>query len=180
MVGVLPTIIRSWYNKFRRRGRHSHGGDHPPLRASLAENRYSEERPAKHAHGHEKRKAGLAHGLVHWVFDREALCGQRGLVGAVISAAGEHQELTQEELGLRVHRELQQQISNLPDPLWTRVIAEKRATFACTPGVRRPPQVTPLKNFYLAGDYTASDYPATIESAVRSGIACARHILQRG
>ncbi|MEO7726125.1 MAG: hydroxysqualene dehydroxylase HpnE [Burkholderiales bacterium] len=121
---------------------------------------------------------GLTQGVVHWAFDREVLCGQRGLIGAVISAAGEHQQLTQDELGLRVHRELQQQVGNLPDPLWTRVIAEKRATFACTPGVRRPPQVTPLKNFYLAGDYTASDYPATIESAVRSGITCARHILQ--
>ncbi len=122
---------------------------------------------------------GLTHGLIHWVFDRETLCGQRGLVGAVISAAGEHQDLTQDELGLRVHRELQQHVGDLPDPLWTRVIAEKRATFACTPGVRRPPQVTPLTNFYLAGDYTASDYPATLESAVRSGITCARHILQQ-
>jgi len=121
---------------------------------------------------------GLTQGLVHWVFDREALCGQRGLIGAVISAAGEHQDLTQDELGLRVHRELQRLVTGLPEPLWTRVIAEKRATFACTPNVRRPPQVTPLTDFYLAGDYTASDYPATIESAVRSGIACAQHILR--
>jgi uncharacterized protein with NAD-binding domain and iron-sulfur cluster len=36
--------------------------------------------------------------------------------------------------------------------------------------------VTPLRNFYLAGDYTASDYPATIEAAVRSGVACAQQI----
>jgi uncharacterized protein with NAD-binding domain and iron-sulfur cluster len=74
---------------------------------------------------------------------------------------------------------LQQQIRGLPDPLWTRVIAEKRATFACTPDVKRPPQITPLTNFYLAGDYTASDHPATIESAVRSGILCAQHILHQ-
>jgi squalene-associated FAD-dependent desaturase len=121
---------------------------------------------------------GMTRGLIHWVFDREKLCGQRGLVGAVISAAGEHQELSQDELGLCVHRELKQHLGELPDPLWTRVIAEKRATFACTPGVRRPPQVTPLRNFYLAGDYTASDYPATLESAVRSGVLCAQHILQ--
>ncbi len=95
------------------------------------------------------------------------------------SRAGAHQELAQDELGLMVHQELKRRLGELPDPLWQRVIAEKRATFSCTPGVGRPPQVTPLKNFYLAGDYTASDYPATLEAAVRSGIACARHILQQ-
>jgi squalene-associated FAD-dependent desaturase len=121
----------------------------------------------------------LTGGLIHWVFDREQLCGQRGLVGAVISAAGEHEALTQDELGLRVHDELKRRVGDLPAPLWTRVIAEKRATFACTPNVRRPSHITPLKDFYLAGDYTASEYPATIESAVRSGIACARHILRQ-
>ena len=121
---------------------------------------------------------GLTQGLIHWVFDREKLCGQRGLIGAVISAAGEHQALAQDELGLRVHQELRLHVDNLPDPLWTRVIAERRATFACTPGVRRPPQITPLGNFYLAGDYTASEYPATLESAVKSGVLCAQHILQ--
>jgi predicted NAD/FAD-dependent oxidoreductase len=122
---------------------------------------------------------GLTGGLIHWVFDREQLCGQRGLVGAVISASGEHEALTQDQLGLRVHHELNRRVGGLPAPLWTRVIAEKRATFACTPNVRRPPHVTPLTGFYLAGDYTASDYPATIESAVRSGIACARHVLRQ-
>jgi len=72
-----------------------------------------------------------------------------------------------------VHQELKRRLGDLPDPLWQRVIAEKRATFACTPGLRRPPQMTPLRNFFLAGDYTASDYPATLEAAVRSGIRCA-------
>ena len=120
---------------------------------------------------------GFGEGPIHWAFDRERLCGQRGLIGAVISASGAHQELTQDELGSMVHRKLKEQLGELPDPLWIRVIAEKRATFSCTPGLPRPPQVTPLTNFYLAGDYTASDYPATLESAVRSGIACARDIL---
>ena len=122
---------------------------------------------------------GFAQGLVHWAFDRGTLCGQRGLIGAVISAEGIHQDLAQDELAMRAHRELNEHLGGLPEPLWQRVIAEKRATFSCTPGLRRPPQVTPLTNFYLAGDYTASDYPATIESAVRSGITCARHILQQ-
>ena len=122
---------------------------------------------------------GFSDGPIHWAFDREKLCGQRGLIGTVISASGAHQELAQDELGLIVHQALKQRLGELPDPLWQRVIAEKRATFSCTPGVQRPPQVTPLKNFYLAGDYTASDYPATLESAVRSGIICARHILHQ-
>jgi hydroxysqualene dehydroxylase len=122
---------------------------------------------------------GFSQGLIHWTFDREKLCGQRGLIGAVVSAEGAHQELSHDELGLRAHRELENHLGQLPEPLWLRVIAEKRATFSCTPGLRRPPQVTPLRNFYLAGDYTASDYPATLEAAVRSGIACARHIPQQ-
>ncbi|TSA41198.1 MAG: FAD-dependent oxidoreductase [Betaproteobacteria bacterium] len=116
---------------------------------------------------------GFSQGLIHWVFDREKLCGQRGLIGAVISAEGAHQELGQDELGVRVHHELKRELGGLPDPLWQRVIAEKRATFACTPGLRRPPQATALRNFFLAGDYTASDYPASLEAAVRSGIRCA-------
>ncbi len=119
---------------------------------------------------------GLTGGLIHWVFDREKLCGQRGLVGAVISAEGEHQALDQETLGIHIHEELKQHFHALPEPLWRRVIAEKRATFSCTVGVNRPPQLTPARNFFLAGDYTASVYPATIEAAVRSGIICARHI----
>jgi uncharacterized protein with NAD-binding domain and iron-sulfur cluster len=76
-----------------------------------------------------------------------------------------------------VHQELQQHLGLLPDPLWHRVIAEKRATFACTPGLKRPESRTPLRNFLLAGDYVASDYPGTLESAVRSGVAAARMIL---
>ena len=74
---------------------------------------------------------------------------------------------------------LQQQLGLLPSPRWFRVIAEKRATFACVPGLQRPGNDTPLKDFLLAGDYTASEYPATLETAVRSGIGAARLILER-
>src|SRR5262249_25812099 len=122
---------------------------------------------------------GFESALLQWAFDRGALCGQQGLIGVVISAEGAHQDRTQDELALLVHQELQQQLGMLPDPLWHQVIAEKRATFACTPGLKRPDTATPLRNFFLAGDYTAGDYPATLESAVRSGVAAARSILER-
>jgi uncharacterized protein with NAD-binding domain and iron-sulfur cluster len=114
-----------------------------------------------------------------WVFDRTGLGGRDDLLAVVISAVGPHQALTQEALAQAVHRQLSTMLHGLPPPVWHKVIAEKRATFACTPACKRPEQQTLLKNFYLAGDYTAGDYPATIESAVRSGITCARHILQQ-
>jgi squalene-associated FAD-dependent desaturase len=120
---------------------------------------------------------GFESALLQWAFDRGALAGQRGVIGAVISAEGAHQDLPQDELARLVHQELQQQLGVLPEPLWHRVIAEKRATFACTPGLGRPEARTALRNFYLAGDYVASEYPGTIESAVRSGVAAARMIL---
>ncbi len=120
---------------------------------------------------------GLSNGFAQWLFNREAICNQSGLIGAVISAKGPHQDLTQDVLAQRVRAELHEKFGPLPPLKWQRVISEKRATFSATPGLRRPPQQTPLRHFWLAGDYTASDYPATLEAAVRSGIACARGIL---
>jgi uncharacterized protein with NAD-binding domain and iron-sulfur cluster len=112
------------------------------------------------------------------VFDRGQINHEAGLLCAVISAEGPHQKLDHNELAQRVHDELRATLPDLPQPVWRKVIAEKRATFACSPGLERPGQATPLPNFYLAGDYTAGDYPATIESAVRSGVKCAQLILE--
>jgi squalene-associated FAD-dependent desaturase len=117
-------------------------------------------------------------GMAQWVFDREALCGQRGLIAAVISAQGPHQGMTQDALAAAVWEELQCELGPLPALAWHRVIAEKRATFECTPGLERPRTRTALPDVHLAGDYTAGDYPATIEGAVRSGIAAARQVLE--
>jgi monoamine oxidase len=65
----------------------------------------------------------------------------------------------------------------LATPAWSQVITEKRATFSCTPGLQRLPTASGLDGLVLAGDHTASDYPATLEAAVRSGAAAARAII---
>jgi squalene-associated FAD-dependent desaturase len=116
---------------------------------------------------------GLAGSLSQYVFDRGILCGQHGLMAVIISAEGEHQKLTQDELALKVAQELQAAFPQLIKPLWHKVIAEKRATFSCKVDLPRPAHVTPYPDLYLAGDYTYADYPATIEGAVRSGVTCA-------
>ncbi len=121
---------------------------------------------------------GLEAPYSQWLFDRGRLCGQHGLIGVVISASGAHQNLPHEALAQVVHEELAANFRNLGDPLSHRVIAEKRATFACTPALARPDNVTPVPRLFLAGDYTASDYPATLESAVRSGVRAASLVKQ--
>ena len=116
---------------------------------------------------------GFDGGSVQWVFDRGRLNAIPGLLAAVISAQGAHQDLSQEALAQRIHSELAAKLPGLPAPLWSRVIAEKRASFACHPGMVRPENRTAVEGLYLAGDYTAGDYPATLESAVRSGVHAA-------
>ena len=117
---------------------------------------------------------GFTDGLLQWAFDRGALSGHRGLIAGVLSASGRHEALTHPDLATAIHDELAAGLANLPAPRWTRVIAERRATFSCRPGLARPAIETPVGQVLLAGDYTASDYPATLESAVRSGVAAAR------
>ncbi len=112
-----------------------------------------------------------------WVFDRGQLCGQKGLIAVIVSAEGKHQKLTHDALALKVARELSDAFPDLAKPLWHKVIAEKRATFSCVTNLARPTNKTAQPHLYLAGDYTYADYPATIESAVRSGIACANLII---
>ncbi|MFA5242487.1 MAG: hydroxysqualene dehydroxylase HpnE [Sulfuricella sp.] len=115
---------------------------------------------------------GLSGGWGQWVFDHGQTHGTPGLLAVIISTEGDWQHVPAEQMAARIAAELKQ-VFELTEPLWHKVIVEKRATFACAVGTERPDQKTGLKNFYLAGDYTASDYPATIESAVRSGVKCA-------
>jgi uncharacterized protein with NAD-binding domain and iron-sulfur cluster len=119
----------------------------------------------------------MAAGLVQWVFDRGALLGDNGRLACVISAQGDHQQMTQDELAEVCQRELRRALPALPSPIWTRVIAEKRATISCTPGLKRPGIRTATTGVFLAGDYTDAEYPPTLEAAVRSGIRAADEIM---
>jgi squalene-associated FAD-dependent desaturase len=114
-----------------------------------------------------------------FAFDRGQFeTGQDGLLAVVVSSAGRAIALEQAQLADAVARQLAEAFDQplLAAPAWTQVIAEKRATFACTPGLDRPGNdsgIESLAGLLLAGDYTACDYPATLESAVRSGLAAA-------
>lgn len=122
---------------------------------------------------------GLSGTVSQWVFDR-SLCGQPGWLAVVISAEGEHSAWDKEKLARQVQNELAQQLTDWPQQAeaW-HVIREKRATFSCHVGIeaQRPGNSTPLEGVWLAGDYTNTGYPATLEGAVRSGVQCARRII---
>jgi len=116
---------------------------------------------------------GLHRRFSQWLFDKGQIAGQHGLLAAVISAEGLHQELPHEQLAQKVIAELREEFGITESPEWFKVIAEKRATFCCAPNLQRPMQQTALPRLLLAGDYTAGDYPATLEGAVASGLRCA-------
>ncbi|PFH12056.1 squalene-associated FAD-dependent desaturase [Collimonas sp. PA-H2] len=124
-----------------------------------------------------------ASGAAAWgqfVFDRGQLDpAQAGLLAVVISASSEAIQDGHQALGSAVATQIATAFKQpqLAQPLWTKVISEKRATFACTPGLARPANDSGLERLMLAGDYIASDYPATLESAVRSGQQAAKELL---
>ena len=124
---------------------------------------------------------GLTDGPAQWAFD-QGLCGSpEGQIATVISVDRQEDE-TKDRSALisAVLAQLERTLGrSLPEPQWTRAITEKRATIACRPGLARPGIHTPLPGLWLAGDYIESEYPATLESAVRAGVQCAREILAR-
>jgi len=116
---------------------------------------------------------GLSSTLSQWVFDRGTFCQQAGLISVVISARGEHMAMDDDTLTQAVHNEISILFTNAPTLIKSFVIREKRATFACTVNINdiRPTNTTSVKGLFLAGDYTNTGYPATLEGAVRSGLS---------
>lgn len=144
------------------------------------------------------RQAVLIGRLSQWIFARPAAGGAPSEETAVrsrvdpparygyqvvISASRSLRGVSQEEVRDRVLDELA--------AIWPaarearvrhwRMVTEQRAVFSVTPGIDalRPPQQSPTPNLQLAGDWTATGWPATMESAVRSGYLAAQNVLRR-
>jgi squalene-associated FAD-dependent desaturase len=113
-----------------------------------------------------------------FVFDRARLGGPDGLLAFVISGAAAWVEAGSGailEATLRQASELFGTASSGIPLKPVRLFIEKRATFRCTPGLRRP-AATIVPGLVAAGDYVAGPYPATLEGAVRSGVDAARSL----
>ena len=117
---------------------------------------------------------GVVNGTVEWLFafpDR---------LSVTISAADRLMDTPREALARTIWSEVSR-IAGLPDelPPW-QVVRERRATFAATPAenAKRPPAQTSWRNLFLAGDWTATGLPATIEGAIRSGHRAAQCVMQ--
>jgi len=121
---------------------------------------------------------GFEGGLSQWVFDRR-VCSQPGMMAVVISARGNHENMPDDELTEKVAAELAISFPDWPIHQRSLLIREKRATFCSRAGIDliRPANSTPVPGLWLAGDYTATGLPATLESAVRSGVKSAHAIL---
>jgi hypothetical protein len=119
---------------------------------------------------------GMIGGLSQWVFRRD------GIASVTISGATAEAELPAEEISARCWPEVVAALglSATAEPP-SRVIKERRATPAQTPAAvaARPGATTAIDNLWLAGDWTDTGLPATIEAAVRSGFTAARLVEQR-
>ena len=119
---------------------------------------------------------GVVNGTAEWLFsfpDR---------ISATISAADRWIETPREELAQKIWGDIAKLIGAPGDlPPWI-IIKERRATFAALPeeNAKRPTAVTNWPNLLLAGDWTATGLPATIEGAIRSGNAAADLVLGAG
>lgn len=126
-----------------------------------------------------------------WVFDRNAADTQAdrpGRLAFVLSHAGAA-DLDRQSLPGDLLRQLAAELSaaasiskretpSIPRLRASRVITEKRATFAAIAGLERPKNDTPWPLIKLAGDWTDTGYPAVLEGAVTSGIMAARALMR--
>jgi len=125
--------------------------------------------------------AALLGSDAHWVFDRGSLTSRRPKGGGqyltvVSSGVPELLEVRGRELVERIAGQLTERLGGA-ELLWSRVSREPYATVALRPGAERPGPETGRAGVVRAGAWTDTGWPATMESAVRSGRAAAQHLL---
>ncbi|WP_454903156.1 hydroxysqualene dehydroxylase HpnE [Variovorax gossypii] len=103
-----------------------------------------------------------------FAFDRGQLGGMQGVLAMVVSANEASREVLEEQVIAQAVAQLGQTKLQL-----VQTVVEKRATFACTPALARPPSAI-APGLQACGDYTEGPYPATLEGAVLSGLAVAQ------
>ena len=122
---------------------------------------------------------GFVNNIGQWVFNRN-YTEKSNIISVVITNNESLKGIDNENLALSVFQELNQSISNNLKYSDYKIIKEKRAAFSCIIDINkiRPDNKTSLRNVFLAGDYTKTDFPATIEGAVKSGRNCAKILLK--
>jgi squalene-associated FAD-dependent desaturase len=130
--------------------------------------------------------AGLRDCEMEWVFDKGRLFGREGApqhLAFIVSAARRSLARPHAELAASAQEALRRYFPAMAAATVTRalVLREPEATFASQPDreALRPGPVTPVGGLYLAGDWTDTGLPATIEGAVRSGTVAAEAALRR-
>jgi hypothetical protein len=108
-----------------------------------------------------------------FVFDHGQLGGAPGRFAFVVSGAAPW--VARGGCAEAVLAQATRELRWATPPVVDKVLTEKRATFACTPGLARPPACI-APGLWAAGDYLAGPYPATLEGAVRSGHAAAQGV----
>ncbi|MBX3442510.1 MAG: hydroxysqualene dehydroxylase HpnE [Planctomyces sp.] len=120
-----------------------------------------------------------------WLFAKpKGASGESGgYYQIVVSASRQFLELSTSDAIEHVRRELADiwPAAREANLLHARIVTEHKAVFSPTPGIDalRPTQQTPVENLFLAGDWTATGWPATMEGAVRSGYLAAERVLAR-
>ncbi len=125
---------------------------------------------------------GLVDGPMHWVFDKSAIFGSAaGHLSVVASGADELASMDNASVTREALAHLTKALSAVGSRQLIRsvVVREHRATFSLAPGApMRPEARTPVPGFYLAGDWTDTLLPGTIEGAVQSGHRAADLVLE--
>jgi squalene-associated FAD-dependent desaturase len=126
--------------------------------------------------------AALVDCVGQWVFNRGEVAPGEHYLQVVVSAARQFRGLGHDEVRRRVVEVMARLFPALAAAalVRARVVTEHAATFSAAPGVDRwrPPQDSPLRNLFVAGDWTATGWPATMEGAVRSGYLAAEALLR--